>query len=139
MSCSVLAPHQVFLTVLAQPRKGFGRGKFAPGLPGQLAPTCLVQALPPSSSNSYLLPLFLEEGLVICLEFLEIFFGGDLLGHKLLEGGSQCVEEGGGGPIQVVADGIVLVPDSTASCSCSYLTRSWFALHPAAAGENEEQ
>ena len=35
----------------------------------------------------------------------------------------------------IPAGGLVLVPDASASCTCSYLNQSWFALEPRDAAE----
>ena len=37
-------------------------------------------------------------------------------------------------PFDARADGMVLLPDATAGCRCSYLNKAWFALQPVAGG-----
>jgi len=71
-----------------------------------------------------------------------LLFRSATLGYYDLSGAKRTENYGGIRPgcwINAIATGgVVLVPDSTASCRCSYLTRSWFALQPAVAIENEK-
>ena len=70
-----------------------------------------------------------------------LLFRSATLGYYDLSGAKRTENYGGIRPgcwiNAIAANGVVLVPDSTASCRCSYLTRSWFALQPAVAIENE--
>ena len=63
-----------------------------------------------------------------------LLFRSATLGYYDLSGRRRTENYGGIRPgcwiNAVAADGIVLVPDATASCTCSYLNRAWFALQP---------
>ena len=67
-----------------------------------------------------------------------LLFRSATLGYYDLSGARRTENYGGIRPgcwiNAIAANGIVLVPDSTASCTCSYLTRAWFALQPQASG-----
>jgi hypothetical protein len=58
------------------------------------------------------------------------------LGYYDLTGACETIDYGGIRPgcwINVLpAGGIVLMPDATAGCECSYLNKAWIALEPAA-------
>jgi outer membrane protein assembly factor BamB len=68
-----------------------------------------------------------------------LLFRSATLGYYDLSGARKTENYGGIRPgcwiNTIAADGLVLVPDSTAGCRCSYLTRAWFALQPMASGE----
>ena len=63
-----------------------------------------------------------------------VFFRSATLGYFDLNKNHEVENFGGMRPgcwINVIpAGGIVMVPDASAGCSCSYLNRSWFALAP---------
>ncbi|MEE8452290.1 MAG: PQQ-binding-like beta-propeller repeat protein [Thermoguttaceae bacterium] len=63
-----------------------------------------------------------------------LLFRSATLGYYDLSGNRRTENYGGIRPgcwiNAIAADGIVLVPEATAGCRCSYLTRSWFALQP---------
>jgi len=69
-----------------------------------------------------------------------LLFRSATLGYYNLSGLKRTENYGGIRPgcwiNTIAADGIVLVPDSTAGCRCSYLTRAWFALQPASEDDN---
>ena len=63
-----------------------------------------------------------------------LLFRSGTLGYYDLSGKRETKNYGGIRPgcwiNTIAADGLVLAPDATARCSCSYLTRAWFALKP---------
>jgi len=71
-----------------------------------------------------------------------LLFRSATLGYYDLSGTRRTENFGGARPgcwiNAIAAGGIVLAPDSTASCRCSYLTRAWFALQPEAARQNQK-
>ena len=63
-----------------------------------------------------------------------LFFRSATLGYFDLAKNDKVRNFGGVRPgcwiNAIPAGGLVLVPDASAGCSCSYLNRSWFALEP---------
>jgi outer membrane protein assembly factor BamB len=63
-----------------------------------------------------------------------LLFRSGTLGYYDLSGKRETENYGGIRPgcwiNTIAADGLVLAPDATAGCTCSYLTRAWFALQP---------
>lgn len=63
-----------------------------------------------------------------------LLFRSATLGYYDLSGAKRTENYGGIRPgcwiNAIAAGGLVLVPDATAGCTCSYLNRAWFALQP---------
>jgi hypothetical protein len=63
-----------------------------------------------------------------------LLFRSATMGYYDLSGARRTENYGGIRPgcwiNAIPAGGIVLVPDATAGCRCSYLNKSWFALQP---------
>ena len=62
-----------------------------------------------------------------------VFFRSATLGYYDLSGSRRTENYGGVRPgcwvNAIPAGGVVLVPDASAGCRCSYLNKTWFALH----------
>ncbi|MBN2476373.1 MAG: PQQ-binding-like beta-propeller repeat protein [Pirellulales bacterium] len=63
-----------------------------------------------------------------------LLFRSATLGYYDLSGARRTENYGGARPgcwiNAIAAGGLVLVPDATAGCTCSYLNKAWFALQP---------
>ena len=63
-----------------------------------------------------------------------LLFRSATLGYYDLSGACETVDYGGIRPgcwiNAIPAGGLVLMPDATAGCECSYLNKAWIALEP---------
>jgi len=63
-----------------------------------------------------------------------LLFRSATLGYYDLSGAKRTENFGGARPgcwiNAIAAGGLVLVPDATAGCGCSYVNKAWFALQP---------
>jgi hypothetical protein len=72
-------------------------------------------------------------GILACSDHM-LLFRSATLGYYDLSGNRSTANYGGMRPgcwiNTLPVGGLVLVPDATAGCACSYLNRAWIALQP---------